>query len=121
MSSTDKLSRDPNWGLDEFQLNYEMVKFNEHKSEGKHSKKVYDWEILELFFLHHNLDPIFDFYRQNIEEDELVEEVKYMLQNKSPAKDTYFEQGYLPNARTTLGPIGPPPPDKNELFLYTTE
>ena len=58
---------DTNWGLQEFQIirnksvpdNEKMVKFNEHKSEGQHSKQVYDWEILELFFLHHNLDPRF--------------------------------------------------------------
>ena len=38
---------------------------------------------------------------------------KNMLQNISLAEvDTYFEQGKLTNARTTLGPIGPPPPDK---------
>ena len=37
---------------------------------------------------------------------------KNMLQNISLAEvDTYFEQGKLTNARTTLGPIGPPPPD----------
>ena len=59
-----------------------MIKFgkndDEYKSEGKHSKQVYDWEILELFFLHHNMDPNFtfdpfDYFR---DEEEIMEEVK---------------------------------------------
>ena len=50
-------SADPNWGSDEFL--YEEYGKNEYKSEEEHSKQVYDWEILELFFLHHNLDPNF--------------------------------------------------------------
>ena len=40
-----------------------------------------------------------------------------MLQNISPAKaDTYFEHGKLTDWRTTLGPLGPPPPDNNNVF-----
>ena len=72
---TDKVSRDPNWGLDDFQFNDEMIKFNEHKSEREHSKKVYDWEILDLFFLHHNFDPNYNnpFHIQS--EDYLVKKV----------------------------------------------
>ena len=31
----------------------------EHRSEGDYSKQALDEEILELFFLHHNLDPNF--------------------------------------------------------------
>ena len=50
-------SADPNWGSDEFL--YEEYGKNEYKSEEEHSKQVYDWEILQLFFLHHNLDPNF--------------------------------------------------------------
>ena len=61
-------SIDPNWELDEFRMKWfnadyerinEIVKLNEHKSVGEHSKQVYDWEILELFFCHHNLAPHF--------------------------------------------------------------
>ena len=70
-------SIDPNWELDEFGIekykpdpnggwdllpvpdNEKIVKLNEHKSLGQHSKQVYDWEILELFFRHQNLAPNF--------------------------------------------------------------
>ena len=63
----------------------EMIKYgkkdNEYKSEGEHSMQVYDWEILELFFLHHNLDPnfisdTFDLYRH---EEDSVKEVKWKM------------------------------------------
>ena len=70
-------SSDPNWELDEFGIkwykpdpnggwdllpvpdNEKIIKLKEHKSVGEHSKQVYDWEILELFFCHHNLAPHF--------------------------------------------------------------
>ena len=63
-------SSDPNWELHEFEINdgynpvpvpdnEKIVKLNEHKSLGQHSKQVYDWEILELFFRHQNLAPNF--------------------------------------------------------------
>ena len=40
-----------------------------------------------------------------------------MLQNISLAKaDTYFVQAKLTDYHTTLGPIGPPPPDNKNLL-----
>ena len=42
---------DPNWGQDE------VFDDDEYKPEGEHTKKIYDREILELFFLQHNLEP----------------------------------------------------------------
>ena len=83
VSSVNKVSRDPNWGLEEFWYDGwddELIKYGkndeEYKSMGEHSKKVYDWEILELFFTHtHNLDPIFK-DQPVLEEEELVNEVK---------------------------------------------
>ena len=62
----DTVSRDTNWGYNEFGVDFlsgKMWKFGkldgEYKSEGDHSKHVYDWEILELFFDSHNLLPYF--------------------------------------------------------------
>ena len=64
----------------------EMIKYgkkdNEYKSEGEHSMQVYDWEILELFFLHHNLDPNFICNPNNPYywyEEDLAKEVKSEL------------------------------------------
>ena len=51
---------DPNWGQDEFfddTLKYSKNDDDEYKPEGEHTKKIYDREILELFFLQHNLEP----------------------------------------------------------------
>ena len=42
---------DHNWEQDEVFYN------DEYKPEGEHTKKIYDREILELFFLQHNLEP----------------------------------------------------------------
>ena len=70
-------SADPNWGSDEFLYEEYGKNDDEYKSEGEHSKQVYDWEILELFFLHHNLDP--NFYL-TYEEDK-VRQVKINLKS----------------------------------------
>ena len=63
LSHTDDRSLDPNWGYNEFWYNDKMIKYGkndeEYKSVGEHSKKVYDWEILELFFIRHNMTPNF--------------------------------------------------------------
>ena len=42
---------DHNWGQDE------VFDDDEYKPESEHTKKIYDREILELFFLQHNLEP----------------------------------------------------------------
>ena len=61
VSSNKDQANDPNWAFNEFMVqtdgSNEIIKFDEHKSKGDHSKLVYDWEILELFFRHHNLNP----------------------------------------------------------------
>ena len=68
LSHTDDRSLDPNWGYNEFlydKWDGEMRKYgkknDEYKAEGEHSKKVYDWEILDLFFRLHNLNPYFSY------------------------------------------------------------
>ena len=83
VSFKEKISVDKNWELSEFSVErlpavwngmyhisdgYDgMTKYGkndeEYKSKGKHSKQVYDWEILEQFFLHHNLVPKFYPYK----------------------------------------------------------
>ena len=75
----DTVSRDTNWGYNEFGVDWrsgEMWKFGkldeEYKSEGDHSKQVYDWEILERFFDSHNLLPNFN----ATYESEQIKEVK---------------------------------------------
>ena len=70
-------SADPNWGSDEFLYEEYGKNDDEYKSEGEHSKQVYDMEILELLFLHHNLDP--NFYL-TYEEDK-VRQVKINLKS----------------------------------------
>ena len=82
------VSRDTNWGYNEFRVYYgEMLKFGklgedeEYKSEGYHSKQVYDWEILELFFRHHNLVPNFPKTDRNYDltlEEQKIAEVNNM-------------------------------------------
>ena len=79
---THRGSYDPNWEWQEFAYygwDRQMIKFgkndDEYKSKGEHSMQVYDWEILELFFATHNLDPIFPRYPEN-EGYQLVNEVK---------------------------------------------
>ena len=92
-------SSDPNWEFHEFEIewykpdpnggwdllpvpdNEKIVKLNEHKSVGKHSKQVYDWEILELFFRHHNLVPNFPKTDRNYDltlEEQKIAEVNNM-------------------------------------------
>ena len=92
-------SSDPNWEFHEFEIewykpdpnggwdllpvpdNEKIVKLNEHKSVGKHSKQVYDWEILEIFFRHHNLVPNFPKTDRNYDltlEEQKIAEVNNM-------------------------------------------
>ena len=96
-------SSDPNWEFHEFEIewykpdpnggwdllpmpdNEKIVKLNEHKSLGEHSKQAYDWEILELFFRHHNLVPNFPDTDRNydltLEEQKIAEVNKMNLES----------------------------------------
>ena len=45
VSHKNQLSYDPNWEWQEFKYDEDdqkMIKWNEHRSEGKHSMQVYD-------------------------------------------------------------------------------
>ena len=93
-------SSDPNWELDEFGIkwykpdpnggwdllpvpdNEKIIKLKEHKSVGEHSKQVYDWEILELFFRHHNLAPNFPHTERNWDYQTRTEQTFSEVKNK---------------------------------------